>query len=137
MMNNSHNSTDHNSGAGKLLTAALLNNFFDAGWAIQVLVGDMDMPQFLSSRLARPEMEKHLQVMVDSAKALPEPVCELMPKVDWASWAELDGAIGSPLPEQQTRVWEAIDQWLPPTGHYLNQYRARMSELFTFRLDAL
>ena len=66
-----------------MLTAALLANFFDAGWAIQVLVSDMDSHQYFASRLARPEIEKHLRTMVNSAKALPPEVRAQMPMVDW------------------------------------------------------
>ena len=50
-----------------LYVASLLKGFFDAGWAIQVLLSDMDRAQYQASRLARPEIERHLLTMSDCA----------------------------------------------------------------------
>lgn len=116
-----------------LFTAALLANFFEAGWSIQVLVGDMDRKQYFASRLARPEIEKHLRTMVDSAKSLPPEVREQMPKVDWEAWVELEPALACSTETQRDLVWVVIEKWLPPTGHHLRQYRSQRPELFAFR----
>jgi len=116
----------------QLYVASLLANFFDAGWAIQVLVSDMDRAQYEASRLARPEIERHLRAMADSAQALPEEVRTLMPKVDWAAWA----ALGARLPPKddaaRAQVWTVISVWLPPDGQALRGYRARLPEWWRF-----
>jgi len=97
-----------------MLTAALLANFFDAGWAIQVLVSDMDSHQYFASRLARPEIEKHLYTMIASAKALPPEVRAQMPMVDWPAWITLEDALPCTDETRRQRVWTAIENWLPP-----------------------
>lgn len=117
-----------------MLTAALLANFFDAGWAIQVLVSDMDSHQYFASRLARPEIEKHLRTMIASAKALPPEVRAQMPMVDWPAWITLEDTLPCTDETQRQRVWTAIENWLPPTGRHLRQYKQQMPELFVFRL---
>ncbi|WP_018412278.1 ribonuclease HepT family protein [Methyloversatilis thermotolerans] len=117
-----------------MLTAALLANFFEAGWSVQVLLGDMDRSQYLSSRLARPQIEKHLRTMAETAGALPEEIRRQMPNVDWASWAALASALPPNNAARMDRVWTAITEWLPPTGLAMRQYRFRMPELFAFRL---
>jgi len=117
-----------------MLTAALLANFFDAGWAIQVLVSDMDSYQYFASRLARPEIEKHLRTMVNSAKALPPEVRAQLPMVDWTAWIALEDALPCANETQRQRVWIAIENWLPATGRHLRQYKHQMPKLFAFRL---
>lgn len=117
-----------------MLTAALLANFFDAGWAIQILVSDMDSYQYFASRLARPEIEKHLRTLVNSAKALPPEVRAQLPMVDWTAWIALEDALPSANETQRQRIWIAIENWLPATGRHLRQYKHQMPELFAFRL---
>ncbi len=118
----------------KLVVASLLNGFFEAGWSIQVLLGDADRKQFESSRIARPQAEAHLKRMCEIARDLPEEVRDLMPKVDWQSWAEL----GEHLPPQDARdralIWTAIEAWLPPAGLEMRRYRRQYPELWQFKL---
>lgn len=111
---------------------ALLANFFDAGWSIQVLLGDMDQRQFLASRIARPEIERHLRVMAHSARALPAEVKAELDRVDWAAWDALEAAVGGDTPADRHAVWIALETWLPPTGARLREYRARKPALFRF-----
>jgi uncharacterized protein with HEPN domain len=117
-----------------LYVASLLANFFEAGWSIQVLVGDADQAQYEASRLARPAVEKHLRHMADFAAALPEHVRVQMPKVDWQNWVEL----GEHLPPRDARdralVWTAIHAWLPPDGQALRRYRRQLPDLWHFKL---
>lgn len=118
-----------------MLTAALLANFFEAGWSIQVLLSDMDRNGYLSSRLARPRIERHLLTMAETARALPENVRRQMPNVDWEAWADLASALPPNTAMKMDRVWTAIAEWLPPTGFHLRQYRSRMPELFAFKVS--
>lgn len=117
-----------------MYVASLLANFFEAGWAIQVLVGDANQQQYENSRIARPEVEKHLRDMAQTASALPEDVRAQMPKVDWQSWMEL----GEHLPPQDAHaralVWTAIHAWLPPAGLELRRYRQQLPQLWRFKL---
>lgn len=120
--------------AAELYVASLLANFFEAGWAIQVLVGDASRAQYEASRLARPAVEQHLRTMTRSAQALPPAVREHMPKVDWQSWGEL-GALLPPRDEAaRTMVWTVIDAWLPPAGRELRFYRRQLPWLWQFRI---
>ena len=119
---------------GDLYVASLLAGFFEAGWSVQVLVGDSDRQQFEASRLARPKVVKHLKTMSDTARALPDDIKARMPKVDWQSWVDL----GDYLPPRNERaralVWTAIEAWLPPAGAALRRYRHQMPELWQFKL---
>lgn len=120
--------------SGDLYVASLLANFFEAGWAIQVLVGDATQAQYDASRLTRPKAEKHLREMVETARSLPLVLRQQMPKVDWQSWVEL----GDYLPPQDARaralVWTAIDMWLPTAGRELRLYRRQLPQLWRFTL---
>jgi len=99
--------------AADLYVASLPVDFFEAGWSVQVLVGDAGREQYEASRLTRPAAERHLRTMADSAAALPLALRERMPKVDWQSWEEL----GASLPPRDAAacalVWAVIEVWLP------------------------
>lgn len=120
--------------APAIFTASLLANFFEAGWSIQVLLSDMDRVQYEASRLARPHIERHLKTMSDSARALPEDVRHLMPRVDWQSWEELGEHLPVRNDADQTLVWVAIRDWLPPAGAELRRYRRQLPDLWRFQL---
>jgi uncharacterized protein with HEPN domain len=115
-----------------LYVSSLLANFFEAGWSIQVLIGDADQAQYESSRLARPEVEKHLRQMVGIAEALPEHVRMQMPKVDWQSWMDLSAHVPPQNAHDRALVWTAINVWLPPDGQALRRYRRQLPELWRF-----
>lgn len=118
----------------RMVVASLLANFFDAGGAIQVLLGDMDRRQYEASRLARPEIERHLRTMADSAAALPEDVRAQMPRVLWADWAGLAALLPPRDEATRMRLWQVLSEWLPPAGAALRRYRARLPALWAFRL---
>jgi uncharacterized protein with HEPN domain len=117
-----------------MYVASLLAGFFEAGWSIQVLVGDADRPQYEGSRLARPQVEKHLRTMVNVAAALPQAVRDQMPKVDWDSWVELGQHLPPRSEHDRALLWTAIDAWLPPAGAALRRYRLQMPQLWQFNL---
>jgi uncharacterized protein with HEPN domain len=119
---------------GDLYVSSLLANFFEAGWSIQVLVGDADQAQYEASRLARPEAEKHLANMASIAQALPESVRELMPKVDWESWIELGEHLPPKDAHDRSLAWTAISAWLPPAGAAMRRYRRELPDLWRFKL---
>jgi len=123
-----------NATANDLYVASLLANFFEAGWAVQVLVGDANQAQYEASRLARPAVEKHLRTMADTARALPDSVRERMPKVDWQSWEELGAYLPPRDHAARALVWTAIDAWLPPAGLELRRYRRQLPQLWRFKL---
>ncbi len=118
-----------------LYAASLLKGFFEAGWSIQVLLGDADRAQYEQSRLARPRIEMHLQHMADAARALPAVVKAQMPKVDWQSWAELGEHLPPRTSHDRDLVWTAIEAWLPPAGAALRRYRKDLPELWRFKLN--
>jgi uncharacterized protein with HEPN domain len=117
-----------------LYVASLLANFFEAGWAIQVLVSDANQAQYESSRLARPEVEKHLRHMAEIARSLPEDARQQMPKVDWDSWMELADIVPPQDARQRALVWAVIHAWLPVTGQELRRYRRQLPQLWSFKL---
>jgi uncharacterized protein with HEPN domain len=112
--------------------AAILGNFVEACRAIQILIGDTDRDAYFSSHLTRREIERHLRIMVDSAKALPAEVREQLPKVDWDDWVGLESSLSCSTLDRQDAVWEALSSWLPITGHYMWQYRQKLPALFRF-----
>ncbi len=116
----------------QLYVASLLANFFEAGGSIQVLLGDMDRAQYEASRLARPEIERHLKTMADSAQALPDEVRAQMPKVDWPAWAALATLVPPCDEAARAQVWTVLSRWLPPAGLELRRYRARLPGLWAF-----
>ncbi|GAB4063128.1 hypothetical protein GCM10028811_34980 [Uliginosibacterium sediminicola] len=117
-----------------IYAAGLLANFFESGWAIQVLIGDMDRAQYFASRLTRAEIKRHLRIMVDMAVALPEEVSAQMPLVNWQAWRELDAALPCLSRAQKDVVWFTLETLVPVTGYHLRQYKAKLPELFSFSL---
>ncbi|MBH1957674.1 MAG: hypothetical protein I8H70_03190 [Burkholderiales bacterium] len=117
-----------------LYVASLLANFFDAGWAIQVLVGDASQAQYQASRLARPEVEKYLGIMANSARDLPEDVRRQMPRVDWESWMALAEHLPPRDAKARALVWTVIEAWLPPAGQELRRYRRQLPQLWRFEM---
>lgn len=120
--------------APAMYIASLLANFFEAGWSIQVLLGDMNRSQYEASRLARPTIERHLRTMSDSARALPAEVREQMPRVDWQSWEELGDYVPPRDEHARALVWTALESWLPPAGAELRRYRRQLPALWRFQL---
>jgi uncharacterized protein with HEPN domain len=117
-----------------LYVASMLANFFEAGWSVQVLVGDADQAQYEASRLARPEAEKHLRHMSEIARALPEDVRAQMPKVDWQCWSDLGDYLPPRDAHARSLVWTAIHAWLPPDGQAMRRYRRQLPQLWRFKL---
>jgi len=115
-----------------VFVAALLANFFEAGRSIQILVGDASQKQYENSRMTRPEVEKHMRIMADSASNLPDEVRKLMPKVDWQSWAELGKFLPPNDAHSRNLVWTVIEFWLPNEGVELRKYRRNLPELWRF-----
>lgn len=113
-----------------MFAAAILSNFYDACRAVRILIGDMNREEYFGSILTRREIEKHLINIVESAKALPEATRVQMPKIPWKDWASLGPELSCSTLEKQDAVWEALSEWLPTTGHYLNQYRWKSPGLF-------
>lgn len=120
--------------ADALFVASSLANFFEAGWSIQVLVGDADRAQYEASRLARPESERHLAHMAEIAAALPPAVRAQMPKVDWESWIEIGQHLPPRTAHDRALVWTAISVWLPEAGAVMRRYRRQLPGLWRFRL---
>jgi uncharacterized protein with HEPN domain len=118
-----------------IYAASLLANFFEAGWAIQVLIGDMDRQQYFASRLTRREIRRHLGIMVETAAALPDEVREKTSDVAWQTWVELEASLDCQTRKQKDAVWAALETLVPVTGFYLRQYKARQPELFSFKLE--
>jgi uncharacterized protein with HEPN domain len=117
-----------------LVVSSLLKSFFEAGWAIQVLLGDADRTTYEASRITRPQAERHLQAMVDVAGALPAAVRELMPLMDWDSWVELGQHLPPRNAHDRDLIWTAVSVWLPPAGAVMRRYRRELPQLWRFQL---
>lgn len=116
-----------------MYVAALLANFFEAGHAIQILIGDMTREQYFRSRLTRREIEKQLAAMIATAAELPEAVKKELSDVDWQAWIDLTPMLDCSTREKRDAVWTAIEEWLPPTGFHLRRYRWSKPGLFEFK----
>lgn len=119
--------------AQQIFNASLLTGFFEAGWSIQVLLGDMDRRQYEASRLARPEIERHLLTMSNCARDLPPDLRARMPRVDWSAWVELASSLPPVKDLDRAKIWTVISEWLPPAGAEMRRYRAQMPELWAFK----
>ncbi len=119
--------------ADQLVVSSLLKSFFEAGWAIQVLLGDADRPTYEASRITRPQAEHHLKTMVDVAGALPAEVRQLMPQMDWDSWIELGQHLPPRTAHDRDLIWTAISVWLPPAGAVMRRYRRELPQLWRFQ----
>ena len=113
-----------------MYAAAILCNFYEACRAVRILIGDVDKEEYFGSILTRREIEKQLATIVASAKALPDSMKAQLPKIPWADWAGLEPDLSCSTLAKQDAVWEALSDWLPTTGHYLNQYRWKSPGLF-------
>jgi len=122
-----------NATANEIYVASLLAGFFEAGWSVQVLLGDMDRAQYEASRLARPAIQKHLRTMATTAASLPGDVREQMPKVDWQSWEDLGEHLPPRSPADRDLVWTVLEHWLPPQGGELRRYRQQLPGLWRYR----
>ncbi len=122
-----------NATASEIYVASLLANFFEAGWSVQVLLGDMTRPQYEASRLARPAIQKHLRTMATTAASLPPDVRDQMPKVDWQSWEDLGDHLPPRCPADRDLVWTVLEHWLPPEGRELRRYRQQLPQLWRYR----
>jgi uncharacterized protein with HEPN domain len=120
--------------AQDLYVASSLANFFEAGWSVQVLVGDATQAQYEASRITRPEAEQHLRHMAEIARALPHEVRAQMPKLDWQSWMELGEHLPPRNAHDRALVWTAITAWLPDSGATLRRYRRQLPALWRFKL---
>jgi hypothetical protein len=74
-----------------------------------------------------------MRIMTDTARALPEDVRIMMPKVDWQSWEELSGFLPPQDDHSRDLVWIVIDSWLPATGVALRRYRRQLPQLWRFK----
>lgn len=122
-----------NATANDIYVASLLANFFEAGWSVQVLLGDMDRTQYEASRLARPAIQKHLRAMTETARSLPDEARVQMPKVDWQSWEDLGAHLPPRTPADRDLVWTVLEHWLPPQGRELRRYRQQLPQLWRYR----
>ncbi len=118
----------------QLVVSSLLKSFFEAGWAIQVLLGDATRQTYEASRITRPQAEQHLRTMVDVAGALPDEVRARMPLMDWDSWVELGQHLPPHSAHDRDLLWTAISVWLPPAGAVMRRYRRDLPELWRFQL---
>jgi uncharacterized protein with HEPN domain len=116
--------------AERMYVAGLLNGFFEAGWSIQVLLGDMDEAEFRTSRLARPAILDHLRNMSGCARELPPSVRDQMPDVDWLAWESLAAVLPPRTHAHEQQVWTVLQHWLGPAGQALRRYRRRLPALW-------
>lgn len=118
-----------------IYAAALLANFFESGWAIQVLIGDVDREQYFASRLTRREIKRHLCIMVETAAALPVEVREQLSNVNWQAWIDLAASLPCLSRAEKDVVWNALETLVPVSGSHLRQYKAKLPQLFSFKPD--
>lgn len=117
-----------------LWCAGLLGNLHDAGVAISLCASGWDQEAFFASRAARRKALQCLQVMVDSARDLPDAVSARLARIDWLGWEELRPALKAATAADRDRLWHAIGTLVPATVVELRRYRRLLPQLFEFSL---
>lgn len=112
--------------------AAILGNVFEACRAMQILIGDMDREQYFTSLLTRREIEKHLRILIDNAKLVPDEVKQQMSRVPWEDWINLETELSCSTLDMQDEVWLMLSDRLPVTVHYMWMYWQKLPALFKF-----
>ncbi|ANQ83156.1 hypothetical protein [Azoarcus olearius] len=117
-----------------LWCAGLLGNLHDAGVAISLCTSGWDQAAFFESRAARKKALQCLNVMVDSARDLPDAVTARLGRIDWLAWEALRAVLKARTADERDRLWYAIGTLVPATVIELRRYRRQMPQLFEFSL---
>ncbi|QDF95114.1 hypothetical protein CJ010_00370 [Azoarcus sp. DD4] len=117
-----------------LWCAGLLGNLHDAGVAISLCTSGWEKDAFFESRAARKKALQCMNVMVDSARDLPDAVTARLGRIDWLAWEELRPVLKARNADERDRLWYAIGTLVPATVIELRRYRRLMPQLFEFSL---
>lgn len=113
-----------------MILSALLANIVDAGTGVLTLAEDMDLAEFLRSRLARAEIGHLVAVMAENLADLPDARRQQFAEIDWAAWAALRGQLGESGVPRDEALWFAIRALIPATLMWLRVYRESTPHLF-------
>lgn len=117
-----------------LTSAALLALVEEAGTGVATLAEGLDEADLRRSRLTRAELLRLLRVLAHSLGAMPLPVRQDMPELDWEGWRgvaqrlQVDG--GEALEET---LWFSVSSLVPATLLWLRVYRQSHPALFAMR----
>jgi len=116
----------------KLLAAAQLGIFDDAGGVILSFLHETDADAFFRSRMARRAVESRLRTMADAALRLSPELRAALANVDWDAWWSLGETLASGADDEPARIqiWKAMMTLVPESLVYLRRYRVSHPELF-------
>lgn len=113
-----------------MLNASLLSIIEEAGVAVLTLTEGLEKDEFLASRLTRPETQRHLKIMGESAASLPPTMRPLLAEVDWSGWQIVARQLGENSDAEQEALWFAVRALVPATLMWLRVYRTNQPEVF-------
>lgn len=113
-------------------TAALFKLIEECGENILVLIDGIEPEELAHSRLTRQTISEQLATLARTLDALPEPVRDAMPELDWEGWRVTHNAVQQPGPEQDDALWFAIRSLVPATLSWLRVYRQAQPDWFAY-----
>ncbi len=111
--------------------ALLLQTIDDAGVAVMTLTEGLQDEELVASRLTRSETIRHLILLTEAARGLPEDLRSGMPEVDWAGLAATGQALSGPRgPAMDEALLVGAKAHVPATLMWLRVYQTQHPEWF-------
>ncbi|MFI4940380.1 MAG: hypothetical protein ACHP7O_08595 [Burkholderiales bacterium] len=121
-----------------MLNHALFAIMEEAGTAVMILSENVELPEFLASRLTRAEVQRQLRIMASAMGSVPAATRLQLPELEWDGWDRLGGALQGATADAKTdlndAVWFAVRSLTPATLIWLQIYRKNQPELFTLTI---
>lgn len=115
-----------------MLIGALLTIIEEAGEGVLVMTEEVEKAEFLRSRLTRHEVQRRLLIMAGSAGNVMPEARKLIPEIPWDGWEKLARDLNRDNPEADELLWFAVTSMAPATMTWIEVYRSKQPELFTF-----
>ena len=111
-----------------VLRGALLGNIQDAAEAIGRCAANRDRETLFALPALREEVMTSLDIMRESALALPEADKADMPDVPWARWEAMHFSHAGSAREWRNQVWSVIHELVPTTLQGVSRYRGLLGD---------
>ncbi|MEY2844031.1 MAG: hypothetical protein RI920_2068 [Pseudomonadota bacterium] len=104
----------------------------DAGVGVMTLTEGLQDDELVGSRLTRAETIRHLLLLTEAAKGLPDVMRAGMPEVDWAGLSAAEQALSGPRgPAQDEALLLGAKALVPTALMWLRVYRTQHPDWFS------
>jgi uncharacterized protein with HEPN domain len=117
-----------------MLNHALFAIMEEAGTAVMILSENVELPEFLASRLTRAEVQRQLRIMSGAIGSIPAAKRQQLPELEWDGWDRLGRALQGENADANDAVWFAVRSLTPATLIWLQIYRKNQPELFALTI---